>query len=207
MRRILLLALAALACATSPVATGSGIDQLRAFVEGSKSGRMTFTQTVTSRAARAPQQASGTFAFARPGRFRWSYDKPFQQLIVGDGDRLWIYDRDLNQVIVKKLAGALGSSPAALLAGDNALEKAFALSDGARTADGLEWVEAQPKSGDSGFTRIRIGFRDNLPRAMELTDNFGQVTSLAFGGIERNPELDAGQFRFSAPKGADVVGE
>jgi outer membrane lipoprotein carrier protein len=203
--RPLLISLAACLAAISPAHAG-GVDQLRAFVDGSTSGRMTFTQTVVARGNRPPQHAAGTFAFARPGKFRWTYDKPFQQLIVGDGDRVWIYDRDLNQVIVKKLDRALGSSPAALLSGDNALEKAFDLSDGGR-ADNLEWVEARPKSPDAGFTRIRIGFRDNLPRAMELTDAFGQLTSLAFSGIERNPASDPAQFQFTPPKGADVVGE
>lgn len=198
-------ALALLAFAAG-AAHASGLDQLGAFLDGTKSGRMAFIQAVSARNGHAPPQSSGSFAFARPGRFRWSYEKPFAQLIVGDGDKVWVYDRDLNQVIVKKLDRALGSSPAALLAGDNALDKAFDLSDGGR-GDGLEWVEARPKQTESGFTRVRLGFRDNLPRTMQLTDAFGQVTTLVFSGIERNPALDASLFRFTAPKGADVVGE
>ena len=204
--RIVLGVLALSVAMVSSSAYANGVDQLRAFVERTKSGRMTFTQTVVARGTQQPQHAVGTFAFARPGKFRWSYEKPFQQLIVGDGEKLWIYDRDLNQVIVKKLDRALGSSPAALLAGDNALEKAFDLVDAGR-ADNLEWVEARPKAADSGFTRIRIGLREDMPRAMELTDAFGQVTSLAFNTVERNAAIDAGQFQFTPPKGADVVGE
>jgi outer membrane lipoprotein carrier protein len=187
-------------------ALASGLDQMRAFLDGTRSGRTTFTQTVTARSGRPPQVSSGSFAFSRPGKFRWSYDKPFQQLIVGDGDKLWIYDKDLNQVIVKKLGLALGSSPAALLAGDNALEKSFTLTGGV-SSEGLEWVNAKPKSNDSGFQEVRIGFADNLPKRMELVDNFGQVTQLDFSVFDRNAAVDPAQFRFTPPRGADIVGE
>src|SRR5206468_7537229 len=118
-------------------AKASGLAQLKAFVEGAKTGRTTFRQSVIPKGREQAQVSSGTFTFARPGRFRWSYEKPYEQLIVGDGAKLWIYDRDLNQVIVRKLDLALGASPAALLAGDNALEKNFDLTD-AGTNDGLD---------------------------------------------------------------------
>jgi outer membrane lipoprotein carrier protein len=187
-------------------AHASGIDQLQAFLTGAKSGRAAFKQVVLARGRPAPQEAAGTFAFQRPGRFRWVYDKPFEQLIVGDGAKLWIYDRDLNQVIVRKLDAALGTSPAALLAGDNALEKSFTLVS-AGEHDGLEWVDARPKAPESGIDSVRLGFRDNLPRAMELVDPFGNRTTLVFTAFERNVAFDAAQFRFVPPKGADVVGE
>jgi outer membrane lipoprotein carrier protein len=189
----------------SAAAWASGIDQLRAFVDGARTGKATFRQVVTAKSGRVPQTSSGTFAFARPGKFRWSYDKPYAQLLVGDADKLWIYDPDLNQVIVKKLDRALGATPASLLAGDNAFEKNFVLIDGGN-ADGLEFVEAKPKSPDTGFDQIRIGFKDNLPRTMELHDSFGQVTLLTFDAFERNPPIDSALFRFSPPPGADVVG-
>ena len=95
-------------------AAASGLAQLKAFIEGARTGTATFRQVVASKSARVPQESSGTFAFARPGKFRWTYDKPYSQLLVADGDKLWIYDRDLNQVIVKKLDRALGATPAAL---------------------------------------------------------------------------------------------
>ena len=198
-------ALLVLAVAIAPAAADAGgIDELHAFLDGAKNGRATFTQTVVARSGRAPQASSGTFAFARPGRFRWSYEKPYEQLVVGDGARVWVYDRDLNQVIVRELDAALGATPAALLAGDNALEKNFSLVD-AGAADGLAWVEATPKSADSTFTKVRIGFRGALPRAMELVDAFGQTTRLAFDTFERNVAIPADQFRFAPPPGADVV--
>ena len=159
-----------------------------------------------SKSGRKPQQASGTFAFSRPGKFRWVYEKPYAQLLVGDGSKLWAFDQELNQVTTKKLGQALGNTPAAILAGDNSLDKNFVLKD-AGDADGLEWVEATPKSDDSSFERIRMGFAGGQLKAMVLHDNFGQTTALQFGQIERNPSLDAGLFRFVPPKGADVVGE
>jgi len=190
----------------APAAGAAGTAQLRAFLDGAKVGKATFRQVVAAKDGGRPRESSGTFSFARPGKFRWSYEKPVAQLIVGDGERVWVYDQDLNQVIVRKIDLALGASPAALLAGDNALEKNFEVTD-AGTIDGLEYVDAKPRSPDSGFENVRIGFRDNLPRAMELKDAFGHVTTLTFGTFERNPALDAAQFRFAVPNGADVVGD
>ena len=151
-------------------------------------------------------EARGSFVFRRPGRFRWVYEPPVDQLIVGDGERVWIYDRGLEQVTVRKLAGALGSTPAALLAGSADIEKAFELSD-AGAQDGLEWLLARPREPEAGFERIRIGFGPEGLRAMELTDHFGQTTVLRFSSLVRNPKVDAKEFRFDPPKGADVLGE
>jgi outer membrane lipoprotein carrier protein len=203
MRRVVL---GILALATASLADATGLAQLKAFVDGAKSGRTTFRQSVVTKNAREPQVSSGTFTFARPGRFRWSYEKPFEQLIVGDGTKLWIYDRDLNQVITHKQDAALGASPAALLSGDNTLDRNFDVVD-AGGSDGLEFVEARPRAPESGVERVRIGFRDNLPRVMELRDTFGNVTTLTFDAFERNARLDLAQFAFVPPKGADVVGE
>jgi outer membrane lipoprotein carrier protein len=184
----------------------SGLDQLQAFLEGTKSAQGSFRQTVVKKDGRTTQTTSGTFAFQRPGKFRWTYAKPFDQLIVGDGEKVWIHDRDLNQVIVRKLDAALGATPAALLAGDNALEKNFSLVAGGES-DGIEYVNATPKAAESQFTRIRLGFADSLPRRMELTDAFGQTTELAFSDVRRNPKLADDTFRFTPPKGTDVVGQ
>jgi outer membrane lipoprotein carrier protein len=198
--------LAALALAGAGIAEADAIEQLKAFHTTTKSGKVAFRQVVLGRGQQGQRESSGTFAFQRPGKFRWSYEKPFEQLIVGDGEKLWVFDRDLNQVIVRKLDLALGSTPAALLAGDSALERNFDLTDAGRS-DGLDYVEAKPRSPDTGFARVKIGFADNLPRAMELTDTFGNVTMLTFGRFERNPALDPAQFNFVPPQGADVIGE
>jgi len=195
----------AIACFAAS-AGASGLDELDAFLEGTKTAQGSFRQVVVNREGRTTQTTSGTFAFARPGKFRWTYDKPFDQLIVGDGDKVWIYDHDLNQVIVRKLDAALGATPAALLAGDNALEKNFTLVAGGE-GDGLEYVDATPKAADSQFKRIRLGFADDLPRKMQLTDAFGQTTDLTFSDLRRNPKVAAATFQFTPPEGADVVGQ
>ena len=141
-------ALSASALALLLVAPGghaTGLAQLKAFLDGTKTAQGTFRQAVASKTRPQTQESGGTFAFARPGKFRWTYEKPFEQLIVGDGTRVWVHDRDLNQVIVRKLDIALGATPAALLAGDNALDKNFTLTEGSAAGD-LEYVDAVPKS-------------------------------------------------------------
>lgn len=183
----------------------SGLDQLKAFLDNSKSARGTFVQSVVGKSGRKPQQTSGSFALARPGKFRWQYEKPYRQLLVSDGEKLWSFDPDLNQVTIKKLGKALGSSPAALLSGGD-LESHFVLKDAGHDV-GVETVEATPKAADGNFERVRIGFKDNLPRVMEIRDNFGQITTLVFSEFQSNPVLKKDEFRFSPPKGADVVGE
>ncbi len=187
-------------------AQASGIEQFKTFIATTHSARANFNQSVASKSGRKPQQSQGTLAFARPGKFRWTYDKPYYQLLVGDGEKLWIHDKDLNQVTVKKLGQALGSTPAALLAGDAAVEKHFKLVDGG-SSNGLELVEATPRSADSTFESVRIGFSDNLPRIMIVVDHFGQTTTLNFSQFERNPPLAGNLFHFTPPKGADVIGE
>jgi outer membrane lipoprotein carrier protein len=189
----------------SASAAAGGLDQLKVFLDKTQSATGVFVQSVTSKSGRKPQQSAGTFALQRPGKFRWSYDKPYRQLLVSDGEKLWGYDPDLNQVTVRKLGKALGSSPAALLAGGD-LDQHFVLKD-AGAAEGIEMVDATPKAADGTFERMRIGFRDNLPRVMEIRDNFGQVTTLLFAEFHSNPQMAKDQFKFTPPKGADVVGE
>jgi outer membrane lipoprotein carrier protein len=188
----------------SLAAHASAVDQLRSFLSQAQTARGEFTQRVTSRAGATAQNSSGRFVFQRPGKFRWIYDKPYEQIIVADGERLFLFDKDLNQVTVKKLAGAIPASPASILFGSNQFEKDFEVSD-AGSRDGLEWIVAMPRAKDSPFDRIEIGFRDGLPGAMQLTDGFGQVSLLRFAKVERNARVDADAFRFTPPKGADVL--
>lgn len=190
----------------SLLAHAGAIDSLRTFVRETHSARAQFSQVVLDRGGQTRQQASGTMEFSRPGKFRWTYAKPYEQLIVGDGVKLWVYDKELEQVTVKKLGEALGSSPAALLAGDNEIEKFFSLSD-AGNRDGLDWLEAVPKSKDTTFEFIRMGFAGSTLKVMELKDNFGQRTVIRFDKLERNPRLGPDQFKFTPPKGADVIGD
>ncbi len=183
----------------------TGLEQLKSFLDTNRSSRGVFVQTVVGKSGRKPQKSAGIFALQRPGKFRWSYEKPYKQLLVSDGNKLWSFDPDLNQVAVKKLGAAFGASPAALLAGQD-LDKNFILKEAA-AADGIEFVEATPKGGDTSFERIKIGFVARQPVSMEIHDSFGQITLLRFTQFEANPVLPAELFRFVAPAGADVVGE
>jgi outer membrane lipoprotein carrier protein len=189
----------------SAAAAAGGIDQLKAFWANTHAAQGTFAQSVVAKSGRKPQNSSGSFAMARPGKLRWAYEKPIKLLLVANGEKLWTWDADLNQVTVGKMDKTLGATPAALLTGES-LDKHFTLSD-AGSADGLEVVDALPKAADSSFARVRIGLSGNLPRLMEVQDNFGQTTTLLFTQFQPNPSLPADAFRFVAPKGADVVGE
>jgi len=202
----LALALVLALAAVQAWAQGANLERFQQFLRTTQSTTADFEQKVYDRNRKLVQESSGRFAFLRPGRFRWTYDKPFAQLIVGDGERVWVYDRDLNQVTVRRIAKALGSTPAALLAGASDVDKAFDLSEGG-DRDGLAWVEAKPKDKDAGFERIRLGMSVAGIEAMELVDNFGQTTLLRFMKLVRNPQVDPETFRFTPPKGADVLGE
>lgn len=194
------------ACALAGSAHAGGVDRLKAFVAGARTAEADFVQTVSDRQGRVTQQVSGKMAFSRPGRFRWDYTAPYEQVIVGDGSRLWLYDVDLDQVSVKPLGDVVAGTPAALLAGDNALDKYFVLKD-AGVAGGLEWLEAVPRAADTTFERIRMGFRGDVLEQMELFDHFGQRTTLKLSKFTRNPTIPASRFKFTPPKSADVIGE
>jgi outer membrane lipoprotein carrier protein len=185
-------------------ARADSLQQLREFLTQTASARGDFSQTSSKGPGSRAQTGGGTFEFERPGRFRWVYTSPYQQTIVSDGTRLYVYDQDLNQVTVKKLKGAIPASPASILFGSNDFERDFQVkSDGEQ--DGIAWILATPKSKDSSFDRIRIGFRDGLPAAMDLTDSFGQTTQLRFSGVQHNAKIDPARFHFDPPKGADVL--
>ncbi|AMP09444.1 outer membrane lipocarrier LolA family protein [Collimonas arenae] len=190
------------------LASASALEQFKSFVTGTQSAKGDFSQQLVkidaaTKTQKVSSTSSGIFIFSRPGKFIWTYQKPYEQILQADGDKLYIYDKDLNQVTTKSLGNALGSSPAAILFGSNDLEKNFILKEG-QAKDGLEWLEATPKAKDTTFDHIGIGLRNGLPEAMELRDSFGQVSLLTFKNVVRNPPLSAGQFKFVVPKGADV---
>jgi outer membrane lipoprotein carrier protein len=185
-------------------ALASGLDDFLAFNAATKTATANFEQLVFDRGGKVVDHASGTFAFARPGKFRWTYEKPHKQLLVGDGAKLWIYDPDLSQVTVKRVDNAISSTPAALLAGKDDITALFTLRD-AGTADGLAWVEATPKAQDTGFERVRLGLNGKTLAAMELRDQLGGRTMLRFSEMKANVPVPAATFRFAPPKGADVL--
>ncbi|MFN0317686.1 MAG: outer membrane lipoprotein chaperone LolA [Burkholderiales bacterium] len=189
----------------SLVAFAGSIEKLQAFIGETQSGKANFAQSQLDKKGKKISATSGKLSFSRPGKFRWEYEKPYEQLIVGDGAKLWVYDKDLNQVTVKKMDGALGNSPAALLAGNNEIENYYQLS-AKGMKNGLDWLEAFPRE-ESMFQKVRMGFNGNTLEAMELFDHLGQVTSIRFSKVERNPVLASGVFSFTPPAGADVITE
>ncbi len=187
----------------SGVAQADAVDTLKEFVRDVKTGRAAFTQVVTSPDGVKKKNSSGTFEFARPNRFRFAYLKPFEQLIVADGQKVWIFDTDLNQASSRKLSAALGNTPAALLAGGS-LDKDFDLS-ALPAKDGLDWAQAMPRTKEGAFQSMRIGFKGRELAAVEIVDSFGQRSLLQFTQFAANPSLPADSFKFTPPAGADVI--
>jgi outer membrane lipoprotein carrier protein len=197
------LALFAVSFVAAGAARADAVDALRDFLRDARSGAGQFTQTVTSADGARKKVSSGRFEFQRPNRFRFAYSKPFEQLIVADGAKVWIFDPDLNQASSRRLSAALGSTPAALLAGAS-IEGEFDLAADA-PRDGLDWARATPKLKDGTVQQMRIGFRGRQLAAIEITDGFGQRSLLDFADFRINLALPEGQFRFTPPAGADVI--
>ncbi len=195
--------LAVVLLTASGAARADAVDSLRAFVRDVKSGQASFTQTVTSPDGARKKTSSGEFEFARPNRFRFAYTKPFEQLMVADGQKVWIYDADLNQASSRKLTQALGVTPAAILAG-TALEPEFKLAN-LPSAQGLDWASATPRAAGGSFQELRVGFRGKDLVAIEITDSFGQRSRLDFARFAANVAVPDARFEFKAPAGADVV--
>jgi outer membrane lipoprotein carrier protein len=198
-----------LACALTLFATNAfadGVSSLRDFYNNTNTMRAQFSQVVNDNKGRKVQAVEGTMQLQRPNKFRWDYKKPYEQQIVSDGKQVFLFDTDLQQVTIRDLSKTLGSSPAALLAGGDAVEKSFTLKNAIRK-DGLTWVLALPKDKDSGFDRVLLGFKADKLRKMELYDSFNHITHITFDAVERNPVLQDATFLFTPPKGVDVVGE
>ncbi|MGP1691395.1 MAG: outer membrane lipoprotein chaperone LolA [Giesbergeria sp.] len=196
-------------CASA--ASADGLKRLETFMQNTHSAQAEFTQDVTmppknGQAART-KTSSGSFAFERPGQFRFDYKKPFVQTIVADGKTLWLYDADLNQVTERAQDKALGSTPAALLASApnlQALTKDFTL-ESAPEQDGLQWVQATPKAKDGQLQSVRVGLRGDALAALEILDSFGQRSLIRFDKVQANLALPASTFEFKVPQGADLL--
>jgi outer membrane lipoprotein carrier protein len=190
----------------SQAALADGVSSLRDFFNNTTTMRAQFSQVVNDKQGRKIQEVDGTMQLQRPNKFRWDYKKPFEQQIVSDGKQVFLFDTELQQVTIRELSKSIGSSPAALLAGGEAVEKSFKLKNATRK-DGLTWVLALPKDKDSGFDRVLLGFKADKLRKMELYDSFNHITHITFDEVERNPKLEDATFLFTPPKGVDVVGE
>jgi len=194
----LLLALSSLS------ANASGLDRLREYFQNVQTMQADFHQTVLNKQGHKTQDVSGRMQLLKPSRFRWEYQKPFAQSIVGDGEKVWMLDVDLNQVMVRSFNKLVGSSPAAMLAGGKEMEKFFNLKEG-DNKNGLDWAWAVPKVAETGFERVALGFKGDVLMQMELQDSFGNLTIIEFSNLQRNPKLSADMFKFKAPANADVL--
>lgn len=182
------------------------VQQLKAFLQSSKSLTADFKQVLINEAGNPMQSSSGVFYLQRPGKFRWDYLKPFQQQIVSNAGKVWFYDTDLEQVTIKKLDESVGSTPALLLSGDVSLEENYTMEDQGVDGD-LQWVRLVPKNQESSFKYVLIGLDKGSLGGMELSDNFGQLTRIYFSNVKLNPFIKPDLFEFQVPKGADVFSE
>ncbi|MDR1646844.1 MAG: outer membrane lipoprotein chaperone LolA [Zoogloeaceae bacterium] len=188
-------------------AQAGAIESLKRFLANTTSFSADFSLSVRSESRRKETHSQGNLALQKPGKFRWEVNQPYPQLIVGDGEKIWIHDPDLAQVSIRRMGTAIGATPAALLVGSEATLKNFTLRE-AGTTEGLEWLEAAPKTQESGIARIQLGFTaKGAPAAMRLFDNFGQTTILHFRNARINPKIPAARFHFTPPPGTEILDE
>jgi outer membrane lipoprotein carrier protein len=178
------------------------------YTQGLKGLDGKFEQKVFEASGRMKEDSTGTVALSAPRLFRWEYLKPNPQLIVADGDRVWVYDPDLEQVSVKSQGSQEQQSPLYVLIDPTELDRRYVVAD-AGSHDGLKWISLAPKKADDedGFKVALLGFDGNDLRDMQLSDNLGQRTEITFSDWHRNPTFAKGLFTFTPPKGVDVVGE
>lgn len=185
---------------------GEGLERLRAFSAGLKSMQADFTQTVFDANMRQLEVSRGRVAVQKPGKFRWDYKVPYVQHIVADGEKVWLYDPELEQVTVKPLSEALGSAPIALLSGDGDLDKQFKFTE-LGEIDGREFVQLEVKVKDTDYGMMLLALSKTGMDVMELKDKLGQVTRIEFSNVKMNERIDSKQFQFNIPKGVDVLGQ
>ncbi|MEJ7138631.1 outer membrane lipoprotein chaperone LolA [Amphibiibacter pelophylacis] len=183
----------------------SGSAALKAFLTTVQSGQSTFTQTVLGRDDKPKSTSQGEFSFVRPDRFRFVYTKPYQQTIVSDGQTLWFYDQDLAQVTKRKASEALASTPVAVLAGGD-LEKSFEIKD-LPARDGQSWVQATPRQEGGSVKTLRMGLKDGGLATLEIDDALGQRSVIRFERFQANARVNTADFRFTPPKGVEVLSQ
>ena len=192
--------------AGAAAADGDGYARVEKLLGNLQSLQAQFKQTLTDSKGQVTDQASGTLAIRRPNRFRWDYTAPHEQLIVADGSRIWLYDPDLEQVTVRRLTDSLAGTPAMLLSGEGKLADNFTVTQTSQDAQ-AQWVMMEPKRNDTDFKWVRLGFSGEVLKFMQLADKLGQITTLEFTNVERNPQIDPAKFTFKVPEGADVIGD
>ncbi len=199
-----LVAVIALALGLLAPSAYSATNALDRFFKNVQTVKAEFKQVVLDEGLNTIQESSGKFYLQRPGKFRWDYEQPFKQHIVGDGKRIWVYDVELQQVTVRKMEGALGNTPAILLAGKGNLNKNFKVKSLGKQGK-LNWMQMIPRNKDGGFEDIRVGFENGHIRMLEMIDSFGNTTRISLRNVRENKRIKKSRFKFKAPKGVDVV--
>jgi outer membrane lipoprotein carrier protein len=189
---------------TTLASAADGPQRLNRFLEGLNTLQAQFQQTVISAGHDQAIASKGTFYLKRPGRFRWTYDEPEGQLVIADGNRVWLYDAELEQVSHQSQEEALRGTPALLLSGSGPVESHFEVV-GLGSRIGLEWVELLPRGENSEIIKVLVAFRGDQLDRLEMIDSFGQISRFHFADIRRNPELDPALFRFEPPPGIDML--
>ncbi len=205
MKKTTIFCLTALLFSSQSPLGAAGKDPLDVFFDGLKTLQADFQQQIVNESGTILQQATGTVWIQRPGKFRWDYKTPYHQLVLADGARLWNYDEDLEQVTVKDMDAILSSTPAMLLSGSEPIADVFLVTNTGKQ-DGFQWVELEPRSKETSFERIRLGFAHRTLVRMEMRGLFGQITRFEFSNMQRNHPLSAELFVFSPPAGVDVFG-
>lgn len=190
----------------APAPAGDGMQRLESFLEQVRSMRASFRQEVRDGEGQLLEQAEGRVVLARPGRFRWDYERPHERVVMADGERLWLYEADLDQVTVRTLGDAMGETPAALLTGDRSVLERFELVDSWKSGR-LAWVRLRPRATDADFAAVAVAFAGEQPAELVLDDRLGQQTHLIFGQVQLNVPIGGDSFRFVVPEGADVIEE
>ena len=198
--------LLSVSAAISHAASDDGYARVERALGNAQTLQADFKQTLTDSKGQVTEQSNGTIAIRRPNRFRWEYRSPHEQLMVADGERIWLFDPDLEQVTVRRMGESLSATPAMLLSGEGKLADNFSITQTNEDAT-AQWVMMEPKRNDTDFKWVRLGFSSDVLKYMQLADKLGQITTLEFSNVKKNPTLDAGQFRFTPPEGADVIGD
>jgi len=183
----------------------TGLEQLNHFHDRVKSFSADFSQVLKDASGNKVQESSGKVWIKRPGLFRWEYNNPYPQVIVADGQRIWIHDPELDQVTVKKESEAIGNAPSLVLSGKYPLSRDFTLKEVNR-GDQYQWVSLTPKQDDADFKEISVAFSKQTMTILELKDNLGQRTQITFKGLKMDSAIDDSRFKFSIPPGTDLIG-
>jgi chaperone LolA len=202
----LLFAFSMIAMFVSAPAWCSGLDELKDFFDNTQSFTANFTQEVFDDDNKLMESSSGNFIIARPGRFRWHYESPSEQLIIGDGLQIWIYDVELEQATHRKSVDAIAGTPAMLLSGQGDLEENFQLEE-LESQQGMQRVRMLPRQTDAGFTEIQAAFSDGLLKSILLRDSLGHTTRIILSNITEGIEIKENTFSFEPPEGVDIIRE